>query len=563
MRFNSRLPLLILILSFSAFYAMIELLLLANRSVFGPENVANTIEILLVSFLNLAPAGIFAFTIVSILPQRLVSKYNDQVLMLQKALQKDPKIAILYTTYNDFMQNYALYNFAEARKRGRDFYILDDSTSIQKRTEVDNFARDYGVVVQRRTNREGYKAGAINHWLKEKSRRYDYIFILDSDSQVSSSSVDYCVELAKRDPKLAVIQSKTMTMTSSPSRLTKSGVTIQHAYMAVVQAAMKNLGTSPFYGHNALLNVRALESIEGLVAESNEDYKTLARLHNKGYESVYASNSLTFEEIPPDYFSSRKRSLRWARDAVGQLGLLKYKLPGAMIFYLVYGWATYMANIALFSFFLLLAYNGFFPVQLQGTSYFAEMAGVISMAVLILWPLLSLRVKDPELTAHKILSSIVWGSLYNGPMMAPLSAQIVKTTITQVYVRAKSLIGGTRSRIIEEFVVTPKVSAKNQRFSSIVSSLKVEFIIGSLPFVVAIITGAVWYLMFSSIQLFMLLSLPVLIFLEGSKRTRNKPRFYSMEMRNAIKGDATPLIGNSPVVFQMDPFAASVTLRVR
>ena len=51
--------------------------------------------------------------------------------------------------------------------------------------------------------------------------------------------------------------------------------------MEIVQKAMKNLGSSPYYGHNALLKVAALNSVGGFVGESNEDYKTLARLHQK------------------------------------------------------------------------------------------------------------------------------------------------------------------------------------------------------------------------------------------------------------------------------------------
>jgi hypothetical protein len=521
---KSRLPLLILLLSFTAFYVGVELLLIANRQILGPEGFANTFELLLISFLNLGPAGISAFAIVSILPKSFVSRHNEDALISSysaNTIISKPRVASLYTTYNDFMVNYALYNLTEARRRGRKFFILDDSTDMAKRSQIDEFAREYSCEVVRRENRKGYKAGAINAWIKNYGSAYDYIFVLDADSQASASAIDYCVKLAQKDPNLALIQSKTMTMTSTPNRLTKSGVTIQHAYMAIVQAAMKNLGTTPFYGHNALLKLEALRSVGGLIEESNEDYKTLARLQNKGYDSIYASNSVTYEEIPPDYFSNRKRSLRWARDAVGQLGLLRYKLPGAMVFYLIYGWATYMANLALLGFFLLLAYNGFLPLQPGGDSHFAEMAGALTMTVIILWPLLSLRVKDPELTVKKILTSVVWGSVFNMPMMGAISVQIVKTAFVQIYVRAHALVSGARSKLIEEFVVTPKVATKNQKFSSVVSSLRTELIVGCSPFAVAIAVGSIYFLLFSSIQLAMLVTLPIVIFLDGIRVAGN------------------------------------------
>lgn len=562
---------LMLILSFSVFYVLIEVLLAANRQILGPQNIANTFELVLLSFLNLAPAGVFAFAIVSVLPKRFVSSNTDENLISMVTPSSSQKgrfrVASLYTTYNDFMQQYALYNLTESRRRGRGFFILDDSTDPIKKAEVDDFAREYQCKVARRDNRKGYKAGAINAWLRSNGHEYDYVFILDSDSQASAFAIDYCVELAKRDPKLAVIQSKTMTMTSTPNKLTKAGVTIQHAYMAVVQAAMKNLGTSPFYGHNALLKVEALRSLNGMVEESNEDYKTLARLQDRGYHSIYASNAVTEEEIPPDYFSSRKRSLRWARDAVGQLGLLRYKAPGAMRFYLVYGWATYMANIAMLGFLLLLAYNGFMPLQPGGSVYLAEVAGVMTMTVIILWPLLSLRVKDSELTIRKILTAVVWSSIFSAPMMGPVSAQIVKTSLAQVYVRAKVLLGGTRSKLVEEFVVTPKVKLRNQKFTSVLSSLRMEFAVGSLPFIVAGLTGAVYFLLFSSLQLFMLVALPVLIFAEStglakSKHTRVKysrghSPIFDLQMQRL------PTIQSSQIEIQNQYVLQTVSHRVR
>lgn len=558
---NSRLPLLLLISSFSAFYITVELLLILNRDIFGTQGILNTIELVLLSFLNLVPSGIFAFAIVSALPRVMVSTLNDETLIAsQHLIVGKLKVASLYTTYNDFIPNYALYNLTEARRRGRGFFILDDSNDPRKRAEVDMFVQEYNCDLVRRDNRKGYKAGAINCWLRKYSGCYDYVFILDSDSQASAASIDYCVELARRDPKLAVIQSKTLTITSVPNKLTLSAVTIQHAYMAVVQAAMKNLGTSPFYGHNALLKVEALKALGGLVEESNEDYKTLARLQNIGFNSIYASNAITYEEIPPDYFSSRKRALRWARDAVGQLGLLRYKAPGAMKFYLVYGWATYMANIVLLSFLVLLAYNGFLPLQSGGSAYFAEMAGVMTMAILILWPLLSLRVKDSELTIRKILTSIAWSSLFNAPMMGPVSVQIVKTSATQIFVRARRAISGIDSKLVEEFVVTPKVSTKSQTFSSILASLKAEFIIGSLPLTVGIISGAMYFLLFSSPQLFMLIALPIVIFHQGARISRRRRQFFDAGLGMSV---ASTFPSYGPAISQYGPFIELATHRIR
>jgi len=269
-RHYSFLPQLLQIISFLSFYFTVEYLFWrpALVTTLSPLEI---IVLLLISFLNLIPAGIFSFLIASLLPKSLSSSYNESSFAALPLKKVSQKVAVLYTTFNDFMADHAEYDLQEARKGNLSFFILDDSTDPVKRMEVDAFSNEYNCYVIRRSDRSGYKAGAVNNWIDQLGREYDYFFILDSDSLASLKAINYCVELAKRDRKLAIIQTKTLTMTSTPTRMTKSSVTVQHAYMEIVQKAMKNLGTSPYYGHNALVKIEALRLVGGFVEESNED----------------------------------------------------------------------------------------------------------------------------------------------------------------------------------------------------------------------------------------------------------------------------------------------------
>ena len=519
---------LIFVSSFAGFYFTIEAMLFANRNIFGPTGAWNDAVMFLISFLNLAPAGIFGFSIISALPRKLCSNYTEERVMEYTPLKAKTRTAILYTSYNDFLPEYAKYDNDQARELGVPFFILDDSTSRLKQGLVDRFASENGCKVVRRTIRKGFKAGAINNWIKLYGEDYDYIFILDSDSQASCSSIRCCLELARRDPRLGLIQTKTLTMTSSPSKMTVSNVTIQHAYMAIVQNAMKNMGTSPYYGHNALVKLEALKAVGGFIEESNEDYKTLARVHNAGYRSLYASSAVTWEEIPPDYFSARKRALRWSRDSVGQLGLLRFRGPFAMMIYLIYGWATYMANLAMVSLFLLLAVRTL-SIQISNMGVFGEIAGLMTMIVIILWPLLSIRVKGSNLNVKSILSAVAWGTFFSMPMSAPVSLQILRTSFSRIKVFIKNAIG-LKSYVVEEFIVTPKVRSEGRTFHSIISDLRIELMIGAAPFVLAITTGSFWFLLFSLVQIISLVFLPTFLYSES----RPNKLFFSMDRHTPI-----------------------------
>jgi cellulose synthase/poly-beta-1,6-N-acetylglucosamine synthase-like glycosyltransferase len=433
---------------FATFYLIIEMILWSR---FPLSDSIGTAVLLLISFLNIIPAGIFAFTVSSLLSYRWWSDLDEKNLLRKPPAMGEQRTAVLYTTYNDFMPDKADYDEREAREGGFKFFILDDSSDVATRRQVDEFTRSRECQVIRRANRSGYKAGAINNWTSRYGSGFDYIFILDSDSRAENRAISRCLDLARRDPKIAVVQSKTLSTTSYPSRYTLSSEAMQHAYMETVQRCMGKVGSSPFYGHNALLRIEALEGVGGLVEETNEDYKTLSLLSTRGYRSVYAESAVTWEDVPPDYLSSRKRSLRWARDAVSQLGLIKPATPPALAFFMFYGWVTYMSNLALLG---LVSTLMFMSVSHVFSSASTELSGVLALGIIIFWPLAAMGVGRAALSKSKVSKAILWGSVYGMPMVFPISAQIVKTSASRLYRRLTVSLGkGFRRQ--EELIVTP------------------------------------------------------------------------------------------------------------
>ncbi len=516
--------------SFLGFYLGVEYLFWTRMPI-AQLTLVELFVLFLISFLNLIPAGIFSFMITSLLPNKLVSSYNEVNISSLPPQKSRQRIAMLYTTYNDFMADHAEYDIQEARKGNFSFYVLDDSTEESVRREVEVFAETNHCIVCRRNTRQGYKAGAINSWMVSYGSNYDYFFLLDSDSRASVEAIQHCADIAIRDLDIAVIQTKTLTMTSIPTRLTRSSVTVQHAYMEIVQKAMKNLGTTPYYGHNALIKVSALHAVGGFVEESNEDYKTLARLHSKGYRSIYAESAVTWEEVPPDYLSARKRSLRWSRDAVSQLNLLKYGGPEAVGFFLFYGWTTHMSNFALM---LLLPIMTVASLPHLFGNGAVTIAGVMTLSVIVLWPLLALRIKDPELTLRKMGTSLFWGSAYNIPMMAPVSLQILKTSASRIVANFRQLVPGNVKSLKEEFVVTPKTTKKERSLMAVASKLKAELAVGVGIILIAWISVHPLSLIFAAPQVLSAIALPLLVYVE------------SRATRPLSKNKTSPHIGRTP-----------------
>ncbi len=97
------------------------------------------------------------------------------------------RVAILYTTCNDY-NHIAFNSLTKQAKVNYDIFILDDSNDkevIEKIDESAFFHRNVSII--RRSNRQGYKGGNINHWLFNYPdvHKYDYILLADADENIS------------------------------------------------------------------------------------------------------------------------------------------------------------------------------------------------------------------------------------------------------------------------------------------------------------------------------------------------------------------------------------------
>jgi cellulose synthase/poly-beta-1,6-N-acetylglucosamine synthase-like glycosyltransferase len=504
----------LLVVAFVGFYGLLEYLTLSSRSVFNFSYGTDVILLAVLSILNIVPAGFFAFGVVSVFP------FKKKAFRPAKVVRK-PKVAVVYTTCNDFVQDAAKYNSTEAFKLGYKFFILDDSTDPRYLSFVDSFVTQChhsgleNVVLARRNHRRGFKGGALNDWILNFGDQFDYFFMLDADSLAGSDALRKCVEIASTDSSICLVQSKNLAMTKNPTRLTQSTVVIQHAYTEVIQAAMTKLGCSPFYGHNALVKVSAVKEVGGFTEETSEDFKTIAKMIGRGYRSEYAEDAITYEEVPPDYFSEKKRLLRWAKDAAEQISLLRYKLPVALSVYILYGWASYLANLALVTLVYLTSWKGALPT-LVTDPHLTMLTGILSGATVTLWPFISIRAKDKELTPKNVLKAVFWGSFYHAPLAAPISFVIIRTALKKPWNFLATRLKHTRAKSgAEEFVITPKSSfIQPTDFLTVLSNLRLEigFAIGQVA--IAIVSGLSWYIPISSVQTLVLLLLPVAIVFE-------------------------------------------------
>ncbi|MFQ5589229.1 MAG: glycosyltransferase, partial [Nitrospiria bacterium] len=225
-----------------------------------------------------------------------------------------PDVALLYTTYNDFveesarscvMQNYENYTV----------YMLDDSTDPVYRERVDRFAAKYPnrVRVVRRVDRKGFKAGNLNHALKGVASNETVFALADADEIMPPNFLSRLVPRLINDPSCGFVQANHRFNQRKATLLPKAmgdGVDIHWRWY---QPLRNKYGFVMLLGHGAVLRREAWEAVGGFPELVSEDLAYALRLREIGWKGVFAEDVICYEDFPDSIKAFRTRYMKWTR----------------------------------------------------------------------------------------------------------------------------------------------------------------------------------------------------------------------------------------------------------
>jgi cellulose synthase (UDP-forming) len=205
------------------------------------------------------------------------------------------------------------------RIRGRrNVLVLDDGN----RPEVAEMAQRHGAIWIPRTTNEHAKAGNLNHGLQHSDA--EFILELDADHVPLPWFIERTLGYFD-DPDLAFVQTP-QTFYNRDTFLFRHNAAAssfwfeQRMFYDAIQPAKNKWNSAFFVGTSALLRRSALDSIGGFATETaTEDIHTAARLHARGWKSVFVSEVLAYGLEAENYKEFFKQRRRWA---AGSLGLL-------------------------------------------------------------------------------------------------------------------------------------------------------------------------------------------------------------------------------------------------
>lgn len=265
-------------------------------------------------------------------------------------------------------------------------YLLDDSTGEDCRLAGQRLAARYGATLKQRTNRAGYKAGAINDLLLELDE--EFVALLDADQRPTEAWLKDVIPMFDRRPDLAMIQAPQVYVNLAGLPVAEAAAFQQAIFFEYICEGKAFSNAIFCCGSNVVLRRQALLSIEVQVGGRRhffdettvtEDFATSLRMHAKGWTTDFINEPYVLgmgPETLPAYFTQH---MRWSMGSMA-VGLTVLRMtftnprlltPGQYWEYLLsgsyyfVGWANLVFMFAPIAFLLF----GIRPVRTESDLY--------------------------------------------------------------------------------------------------------------------------------------------------------------------------------------------------
>jgi cellulose synthase (UDP-forming) len=235
-------------------------------------------------------------------------------------LKDEPSVAILVAARHEpkeVLEN-TFISLKNLRYKNKYIYFLDDSSDEKYKREAEALCEEHGLILFRREERHGAKAGIVNDCMKTLNQKYVSIF--DADQCPLPEFLNALVPILEGGPRIAFVQTPQYYSNIDENRIARAAGFQQAVFYEYIcegkgtDEAMFCCGTNVVFRREALLDVGGLDE-----STVTEDFATSIKLHARGWQSRYHNHVYAFGMGPEDLASYFKQQFRWSTGTISVL----------------------------------------------------------------------------------------------------------------------------------------------------------------------------------------------------------------------------------------------------
>jgi len=206
----------------------------------------------------------------------------------------------------------------------------DDETTVLARARVEHHRRrGLDILLIRRPNRSGYKAGALAAGLAQA--RGEFIAIFDADFVPPSDFLRDVIPPFLDHPELGLVQTRWSHLNADYSCLTRAQSLALDGHFVVEQTARNRMGLlMNFNGTGGVWRRSCIESSGGWSGDTiSEDLDLSYRAQMLGWDCLYLPTVSAPAELPPQLTAFKRQQFRWAKGSIQCLRKLWRSILGS------------------------------------------------------------------------------------------------------------------------------------------------------------------------------------------------------------------------------------------
>ncbi len=222
-----------------------------------------------------------------------------------------PRIALLYTTVDDFRYDAAL------RCVNQDYpnfhvFLIDVSQGQQGRDQVDEFQRKFPqkTTIVRREKLEGFKARSLNLALANQAKGYEFFALCDADGLLAKDFLKKASAYIQQDTRIGFVQANHDRGSSVRNAFTEHFLDETLIRWEHNNVPRNHYGFPLMLGHGVLVRTEACSKAGGFPEVVAEDVAFTIALRHAGYTGFFAEDIVCSEGVPENLGQLTKRTYR-------------------------------------------------------------------------------------------------------------------------------------------------------------------------------------------------------------------------------------------------------------